>query len=121
MSYNINHTDEFDYVKVVLSGKWPEDAEEMHKSILDTCKNHSIPKLLIEVKELEDNPTPLQDIETVKLMQKLGYERVHKIAVLDKIENKNANDVFEGFAHNTKLKIRFFYNEAHALNFLSIK
>ena len=93
----------------------------MLKSILNTCKGHSLPKLLIEVKDLEDNPTPLQDFNTVKLMQKLGYERVHKIAVLDKLENKSANDVFEGFAYNTKLKIRFFYSEPDAMNFLSLK
>jgi hypothetical protein len=121
MSYSINYNDEFDYVKVIITGKWPEDAEEMHKTILNTCKNHTLPKLLIEVKDLEDNPTPLQDFKTVKLMRKLGYERVHKIAVLDKIEHKSANDIFEGFAYNTNLKIHFFYNELDAINFLSLK
>jgi hypothetical protein len=121
MSYNINYTDEFDYVKVVINGKWPENVEEMHKNILDTCEDHAIPKLLIDVRDLENDPTPLQDFRTIKLMQKLGYEKVYKIAVVDKLKNKNANDIFEGFASNTNLRIRFFYNERDALNFLSYK
>ncbi|MBT8379415.1 MAG: hypothetical protein KJN64_09305 [Ignavibacteria bacterium] len=118
MSYNINYTDEFEYVKAVINGKWPENSAEMHKSILASCKGHAIPKLLIDVEGLEDNPTPLQDFNTIKLMQKLGYEKIHKIAVYDKLKNKNANDIFEGLAFNTNLKMRFFYNEQDALNFL---
>jgi hypothetical protein len=120
MAYNINYYAVGKNVKIKISGKWPEDPEELLRAVFNISKKHILSSLLIDVSHLENEPTPLEDYKTIKMMQQIGFDKIPMIAVVDKEKNKKADEIFEGFSLNTQITIRFFYNEEDASNYINI-
>ena len=120
MSYTLTCSSSEDCLSIRIDGKWAiEKPEDIISDILKHwAKHHNLP-LFIDARNLEDTPSILGDYENVQRFVVAGFPRGRRIAVLDKLDRRNANDFFETAACNRGLQFQFFYaDEQEAISWL---
>ena len=118
MSYNISHRIDNDLIRVEFTGTWPKHHPEtpfadIMKLWVDAGKQHL---LVCDLRQQENFPDMGTDFIMANYFSENGFNRIAKVAVLDKPEYIKLNDINELVLNNRGCNIRFFYEEGHALD-----
>ena len=123
MSYTVECMPAEDHLRICITGAWPsKKPDDIMADIHALWTEHQSKPLLIDMRNMEDNPAVLSDYENAKRFEKAGYRRIGRIAVLDREDRCEANDFFETTALNRGLGFRFFYgDEQEAISWILTK
>ena len=118
MSYNISHRIDNDLIRVDFTGIWPKHHPEtpfadIMKLWVDAGKQHL---LVCDLRQQENSPDMGTDFIMANYFSENGFNRIAKVAVLDKPEYRKLNDINELLLNNRGCNVRFFYEEGHALD-----
>lgn len=114
MSYSLESIISGDCLKIRITGAWPHECpDRILAEIKQLWENDQHP-LLLDIRELIDDPTVIQDYELAKLMSEQKFWDIGPIAFLDTTERTSANHFLETTANNRALQIKFFYTEEQA-------
>jgi hypothetical protein len=120
MNYNIKFIPYDLYLLIKIEGEWPRnDAERIIDEIRNSYVKHGKKFLLIDIREMTSDESVIGDYMEAKTFFKKEFWKVHKIAVLDNISRKTANEFFETTASNRGLRFKFFYNEKDSIEWLT--
>ena len=110
------------YVRIRVDGSWPSDkSRSAMVDIYDTWAKHRERALLLDLRDMQDIPSVLDDYKNAELLVNVGWREIGPIAVLDTLEREEANNFLETTASNRGLRIQFqfFYaSEQEAINWL---
>ena len=120
MSYSLQSSPFDDYLLVRIEGAWPRgEPKKFISDIVDLSDKHPDLALLIDVRAMKATASMADDYFDAKRMADAGFGRLGRIAVLDILARKEANDFFETTAFNRGLTARFFYSdEQEAIDWL---
>ncbi len=120
MSYALTCSSSEDCLRIRIDRKGEfEKPEDIISDILKHWAKHQNIPLFIDTRNLEYTPSILGDYENVKRFVDAGFPRGRRIAVLDKLDRRTANDFFETTACNRGLQVQFFYaDEQEAISWL---
>jgi hypothetical protein len=119
MIKSIIETDNGGFHKIVITGRNPGDLGWlMHQEVLSVIKRLSGEKLLIDITALEGRPNIVKSIQVADSIRKEAKLDLHKMAIVEREENKATASDEELVLANRGLPIRFFFNEEGALKWL---
>ncbi len=119
MIKSIIETDNGGFHKIVITGKNPGDLGWlMHQEVLSVIKKLPGEKLLIDITALEGRPDIVRSIHLADSIRKETKLDLHKMAIVERAENKATASDEELVLSNRGIPIRFFYDEAGALKWL---
>ena len=123
MSYVLTCPSTEGYLRICVSGIWPSrKAEDIIADIHNLWTEHQDQPLMIDIRSMEDSPSVFSDYENAKLFAADGFYLIRRIAVLDNVDRREANNFFETTAHNRGIRFRFFYaDEQEAISWLLTK
>ena len=120
MTYDLKYETYPDYLLICIKGKWPSrQPQRIINAIKEILADHTKQALLIDIRNMSDAPDTARDYYEAKMFADAGFWKIRRIAVLDGLPRKKANDFFEITAYNRGLRFRFFYaGEKEAINWL---
>lgn len=120
MSYKLTCSSGEGYLRIRVDGTWPRgNPAGFMTDMLNLWAKHQRRPLLIDIRSMEDRPSVFEDYENAKRFAYAGFGQLPRIAVLDNLDRREANDFFENTAYNRGLGFRFFYtDEQDAINWL---
>jgi len=123
MSYVLTCSSTEGYLRIRVSGIWPsKKPEDIIADIYNLWTEHQNQPLMIDIRIMEDSPSVFSDYENAKLFANAGFYLIKRIAVLDDVGRREANNFFETTAHNRGMRFRFFYSdEQEAISWLLTK
>jgi len=114
MNYTLQCSESKNHLRISVDGTWPaENTEKIISEMHELWAKHQKPYLLIDIRNMKDKPSVLSDYKDAARFAKNKFYMVHRIAVMDNHNRKEANDFFETTAYNRGLRIRFFYADDH--------
>jgi len=120
MPYSIAARPSQGVLTICVEGRWPSaDPDSIIDEIFGLWKKEGRGSLLVDLRAMDDEPTISGDFWLAKAFAERGYHSVGGIAVLDRVERKDANDFFSLASWNRGLRFCFFYeSEREALEWL---
>ena len=112
MSYVLTCPSTEGYLRIRVSGIWPSrKPEDIIADIHNLWTEHQDQPLMIDIRSMEGSPSVLSDYENAKRFADTGFYLIRRIAVLDNVQRREANNFFETTTHNRGMRFRFFYTE----------
>ena len=123
MSYALTCSSTEDYLRVRIDGTWPsEKPEGIISDIFNHWAKHHDIALFIDIRKMKGTPSVLGDYKEAEVFADTGFCQVGRIAVLDKLGRREADNFFEATAFNRGLQFKFFYgDEQEAIDWLEKK
>ena len=123
MSHELTCIVSADYVRILVEGVWPSDKPRgIIDDIHDAWAKYPKLALLIDARHLRDIPSVIGDFKTAEHFAAVGFGRIGRIAVLDTLDHKDANEFLETAALNRGVNFQFFYtSEQEAVDWLLAK
>jgi len=98
------------FVVVRVVGNWtPQSTDEILECVMTKWMEHPKKPLLVDVRKSLSEPSVTDDWFKAQALVSAGFQRVPRIAVLDAINRRGANDFFATAAVNRGVKLRCFY------------
>jgi hypothetical protein len=92
--------------------------QALHPEVMKFLGKHPGAPFLLDITALKGRPDLLQSIQTVEEMPKDKIPLVGRLAVLDDISNRTSAIISESMMTNRGINVKFFFDEAMALNWL---
>ena len=118
MACNISHRIDSNLIRVKMTGTWPKHQPEtmfadIMKIWVDAGKKHL---LLLDLRQQENFPDMGTDFIMANYFCENGFNKIGKVAVLDKPVHKKLNDINELVMNNRGCNVRFFYEEGPVMD-----
>ena len=111
MRYTLDCTTAENHLRIRVDGEWPKvHPEGIIAEIQDLLARHQSLRLLLDLRNMQSEPTPFGDYKELGLLLKAELAKV-RIAALDAPDRRGANQFFETMAFNRGLQIHFFYGD----------
>lgn len=107
-------------MRAEISGEYPISRfHEISAKMDEVIDANGIDKILVDLRKFIGRYGVFDGLERIENFRE---ESIYlQFAILDRIENKSANDFFENASFNRGFKLLFFYKEEDALKWLSIE
>jgi len=100
------------HVTVRVVGDWtPESTDQILKCVMTKWLEHREKPLLVDVRETSTEPSVTDDWFKAEALVNAGFRRIPRIAVVDAISRRGANDFFATAAVNRGVRLRCFYGD----------
>ena len=119
MSVSVTFSEVDNILVGVAEGSFdPQSDEYLDKTVATRSKEGGFQRILVDLRNVDGMPAPMESYHSGANLQSRGFTRDMKIAFLDRIEFKEANDFYELVARNRGFMVRHFYEEEDAFAWL---
>jgi len=120
MNYREINADNPEYLHLVCSGTWEVESSKLcWQDIAERLKQADYSKALLDEREVELQTSVNVDFSHAGYVADLMRGICSKVAIIDGAENSEANAFYETVCVNRSLNLRFFLNEAEAIDWLT--
>ena len=119
MSVTVDFSEVDTILVATAEGVFDAQSDEITDQIIaKRSKDGGFQLILIDFRKVDGMPAPMESYHSGASLQNRGFTRDMKIAVLDRLEFKEANDFYELVARNRGFMMRHFYTEEEAYAWL---
>lgn len=119
MKYNLEISERSEYIFITVKGRWNDSIPEgFFNQISEIITEKSHLPVYFDLTNLEMISSIASDYFDAKKMADSNLFFGKKVAILDVISRKKHNDFFEIATQNRGLKVKFFYKENEAIEWL---
>jgi hypothetical protein len=120
MNYREINKDNPEYLHLVCSGTWEVESSKLcWQDIAERLKQADYSKVLLDEREVELQTSVNVDFSHAGYVADLMRGICSKVAIIDGAENSETNAFYETVCVNRSLNLRFFLNEAEAIDWLT--
>ena len=96
----------------------PKSDEALDRAIATRGKEGGFRRILIDFRKVDGMPATSESYAAGASLQERGFTRTMKLAFLDRVEFKEANEFYALVAKNRGFTVRHFYTEDEAFEWL---
>lgn len=112
MAFSIESSVSASYVTVRVVGDWtPQSADEILNGVMAKWLDHQEKALLVDFRRTSTEPSVTDDWFNAKALVSAGFQRIPRIAVVDAMSRRGANDFLATAAVNRGVTLRCFYGD----------
>lgn len=114
MTWELSSYEDNGIVRVLLNGVWPKGdiAEILVEIINNWSKGSHVNALLCDLRQMDHSPDVGTDAAMSQHFIAAGFNRVRKIAVLDRVCHKDVDETCQLILSNRGCNIKFFYEDS---------
>ena len=119
MSVSVEFTEDGEILIARVDGLFdPKTDEALDRAIAKRSKEGGFKRILIDSRKMDGMPAASESYNAGASLQERGFTRTMKLAIVDRIEFKEANDFYALVAKNRGFTVRHFYAEDEAFDWL---
>ena len=96
----------------------PESDELFDRTVAQKSREGGFQRILIDFRKVDGMPAATESYHASATLHERGFTRTIKLAFVDRIEFKEANEFYALVARNRGFTVRHFYNEDEAFAWL---
>jgi len=112
VAFSIESSVSVAYVTVHIVGEWtPQSTDEILEGVMAKWAQYRGKALLVDVTRTSTEPSVTDDWFKAEALVRAGFQRIPRIAVVDAMGRRGANDFLATAAVNRGVMLRCFYGD----------